>query len=224
MMSRFIPLLRTEWRSAALVYGVALALLGIVILISWAGGYSLKSQLRHPASAAQISPLVGGVFYLGVLTWAAGAAICAFCFLFLRQQRHSESNFFLYSALVTSMLVLDKLFELNDYVFPRYLGIGEGRTYLLYGAILTSYLFTFRRTIWRTNFIPLAVAFAFWAVGAFLDLSYLFLPFYFPRWVYLAKDMLKLLGIVGWTAYFVMTGLDAMRTAVFRPDQNTNHV
>ena len=214
---------RTEWKTTGLVYALALGLLSMMLMISWVGGYSLKSQLRHPASAAQISPLLGGIFYLGVLTWAAGAAICAFCYLILRQQHSSEAKFFLYSTLVTSMLVFDKLFELNDYVFPRYLGIGEGSAYLLYGAILVYYLFTFRNTLWRTNFIPLAVAFVFWAVATFLDLSYLILPFYYPRWVYLAKDILKLLGIVGWTAYFVMAGLDAIRTTAFQIGRKTNH-
>ena len=100
--------------------------------------------------------MVGGIFNLAVLVWAAGAAICGFCYLFLRGEHQSGASFFLNSGLVTSMLVLDKLFELNDYMFPLYLGIGEGIAYVLYGIIVILYLFKFRHTIWRTNLVPLA--------------------------------------------------------------------
>lgn len=203
---------RLAWRNVALIYGITCCVIALLIVVSFLGGYSLKSLLRHPASSAQISPLVGAIFYLGVLLWMAGAAICAFCYLFLRTQQQPKSSFFLYSTVVTFMLVLDKLFELNDYVFPRYLGIGEGRAYILYAFGLMLYFFTFRHTILRTNLTPLVVAFTIWALATFIDLSYLILPFYYPRWVYLAKDILKLLGIVGWTSYFVMAGMDAIRS------------
>ena len=78
-------------------------------------------------------------------------------------------------------------------------------------------------SILNVRILGLAVAFAFWAVATFLDLSYLMLPFYYPRWVYLAKDILKLFGIVGWTTYFVMAGIDAIHAANAQRDCKQNH-
>lgn len=183
----------------------------------------LKLQNRIPVEYLTRDPLAiakapfywGAISNLGILVWCGAVVISWFSFKILQNLNiYSEfSRFFLFSGAITSILLLDDLFLLHEELFPYYLKIPEKLVYLGYGMLISLYLVKFRKTILKTEFILLVLAFGFFGLSVFLDL----LPI--ADWFgsdneYLLEDGTKMLGMVSWLAYFGRTCAEQIQQVI----------
>ncbi|TAG78372.1 MAG: hypothetical protein EAZ21_12845 [Betaproteobacteria bacterium] len=113
--------------------------------------------------------------------------------------------FALSSALLSGWLMLDDLFLIHEDLANRYLGIGEKSVLAALGTFVFAYLVAFSRTILRTNYSNLAIAFVFLAASVVIDVL---LEKWVERlgpWTVFVEDGLKWIGICFWCAYHAAT-------------------
>lgn len=167
-------------------------------------GVEIPELTRDPTAVAGVGPLTGGLSSIGVLLWAASAAIWLFSAWLLRERGSpADARFALGTGLFTAYLVLDDLFLLHEELAPRHLGIDEDVFVGLLVVLASVYLILFRRRVFRRDALLLHFAFALFAGSLFLDA--VLEPRYWPdgNWVYLVEDGLKWLGIACWAGYCV---------------------
>jgi hypothetical protein len=154
--------------------------------------------VRDPAQLAKYPVYVGLLSNVGVLLWCACAAIYLYSATLAGQRE--VARFFLGAGLVTAMLGLDDFFILHEEVLPATLGVAEEAVLAAYGLAMLAFLGRFARLILRTEFLLLGLTFGFMGGSIVLDGGV------FNQGLnYLLDDGLKLLGIVGWLAYYVRT-------------------
>ncbi|ABA87886.1 hypothetical protein Pcar_0627 [Syntrophotalea carbinolica DSM 2380] len=196
------------------LYLPAGVLLLTVLLASVHMDIPLAMFTRDPADITHTSPFLGVVSNICILLWCASAAICFFSFFVLRKTgANSAAIFFLFSGLLTSMLMLDDLFLLHERIFPEYLHWRQRYIYLSYVSIVLVYLTAFRHIIFKNNFLLLALALGFFFLSVAVDcmatkMETLVLDYH------LFEDGFKLFGLASWLGYFGEKSLYMM----FRPD------
>lgn len=94
-----------------------------------------------------------------------GRHLLLFLFVLRKTGANSAAIFFLFSGLLTSMLMLDDLFLLHERIFPEYLHWRQRYIYLSYVSSVLVYLAAFRHIIFKNNFLLLALALFFLSVG-----------------------------------------------------------
>lgn len=165
---------------------------------------------RDPADITLSSPFIGIVSNICILLWCATAAICFFAFSALHNQAHGKmAAFFLFSGLITSVLLLDDLFLLHERIFPEYFHWRQRYIYVSYVSIVLAHLIAFRKVILKSNFIILGMALVFFLLSVVVDCISAkmgeFLPFF-----HLYEDGFKLFGLASWLGYFGQTALHAI--------------
>jgi hypothetical protein len=148
-------------------------------------------------------PLVGIVSNVGVVVWAATAAITLFTALALRRRGEARGvwRFPLGAGLLTCWLMLDDLFLFHEWLFPEVLGVRTRFLFAAYLGVTAFFLIRFAALIRRTTYPLLILSLGFFGTSVGLDV----LPdgwFRQHDWLYLIEDSGKLFGIVGWFAYF----------------------
>jgi hypothetical protein len=191
------------------VYVPTLFVLGIVVVIRLITGIPI-SFFTGDASVVAHAPLYAGFLSnVGILVWCSTAAICVFCAALLHQEIDSGrdlAQFFLFSGLITSILLVDDLYLLHSLIFPRYLHIPEKLVYLGYGVGLLLYLMRFRTVILKSEFPLLIFALGFFGLSIIIDIRPV--DFYGQN---LLEDGSKLLGIISWATYFINAGLSQLK-------------
>lgn len=207
----FLPSLRNaaSLLDFAAVVVVATLVLGLVAWLRLVQDVPIHVMTSDVTSMAGVPAYTGFVSQLGILFWAAAAALCLFCAAIARGRAGGEqARFFLASGLLTLVLALDDLFLLHESAFPH-LGVPEKLVFASYGAFALYYLLRFRRIILATEFLMLATAFAFFGLSVALDV--LNPPGINP---YLLEDGTKLVGVLAWLAYFARTAAASLH---YRP-------
>lgn len=176
--------------------------MAVAVVASFAGIEPSRFTL-DPAVLAGFHPLLGVVSNVSVLLWAAAATICLFTAAVLRSaEREPEYRLFLFSAgILTTWLLLDDFFLFHEWLLPNYLGVPQAVVLAAYVGLFCLFLLRFVGLILRTGYLPLALALSFFAMSLAIDQ----LPrewFSALNFLYLVEDGAKLLGIVGWLAYF----------------------
>lgn len=180
-------------------------LLGTTFLISYGLDIPVAWLMRDPSMVTGDSPFVGFFSNVCVLLWCAIAAVCFFCFLILRKTSASEGAlFFLFTGVITLVLMLDDFFLIHEYVFPILLGLSELVLFAGYGLATVFVIIRFRKFIQETNLIFLLLALGFFGLSLGIDLLN-------NENLLLLEDGAKLLGIVSWFGYFVTTGVALIR-------------
>lgn len=169
---------------------------------------SISTMMGDRTAAAHIHPLTGAVSNLGILGWCATASICFFAAAAMRRDAPREARaFLLASALLTSYLMLDDLFQFHETLAPRYLGLSESSVYAALGATVCVYLVAFRRILMSMDAAMLAAAMALLGGSVVLDAILApWLGLNGPR-EYFVEDGAKLLGIASWCSYFSSASL-----------------
>lgn len=191
-------LLMTLW-----IYLPIIAILAIVPLQT---EIPLGNLTRDPLATVNQPFYIGFFSNIGVLFWCGAAAICLFTFALLQNYYRSRKihSFILSSGIISSILLLDDLFLIHEQVAPKYLFIPEKLVYLIYAVMLLVYLVKFRKTILKTDFSWLLLAFGWFALSLVFDKGIIPLsPALVERgFDFYLEDAAKLLGIVSWFTYF----------------------
>jgi hypothetical protein len=207
------------WRSAMWLFIPTTAFLAVVTVVVGDGRSVLvagrKRTIRlgelsqDAVSVAELPPWVGAVSMLSVLLWGAGAAIALFAAALVSRGRRSARGFFLYVGLLTMLLAVDDALLLHEAVIPGVLDVREELTLVLYAAALLAAVVWFpARFSDPSSRAMLLMAALFFAAAMFLDVYELRLPH--RTWI---EDSCKLLGIVGWVGFLVLSAARELRPA-----------
>ena len=192
------------------------------LLAMWAAGGSLLGVVAAQRSVAVeqlfLDPafLSGEPWYtgvlsdLGVLGWAA-ATVTALWGGWVAGQtgRPTASRFLRAGALVSVILLADDLFQLHADLL-RFMGLPKGIRQLVIVLPAVAWLLRYAADIARTRWVILAGALT--GFGASLLVDGLAPP---DSTVGLfVEDSAKLLGVLAWTQYLVLTSLDIMRSTI----------
>jgi hypothetical protein len=197
----------TLWRQVrglapllAALYVPATALLLGALVASRVKKRSFGVFTRDPTTIMGAHPLIGLVSSVGVLGWCATASLCLFTWGVTRHRVAGRLGdmFLLIPGLLTTVLMLDDLFEIHETLAPRYIAVPDDLLIVPYVLVAVGWAVAFRRRILRTEYLLLLIAAGGFTVSGVVD-ALTDAP-YDSR--YLLEDGLKFLGIVGWLGYF----------------------
>lgn len=78
-------------------------------------------------------------------------------------------QFLLYSALLTTYLLIDDFFQIHDHYLHYKLGISEKITYMVLGIASCTLIIKFRQTILRTDYFIMLLGIGFLAISVIAD-------------------------------------------------------
>jgi hypothetical protein len=184
------------------VYGGALLLVAAVAAGSRVVDRPVSYFTREPADALHAPAYVGALSNLGALLWAIGATASLLTWLVLSRSARSP---LLWGGLLTALLLADDFFQLHDDYYPS-LGIPQRGANAAYFLLTVVYLVVFRDWLRARSGWMLLLAFGLLGLSAALDSAF--------RDQDAVEDATKLLGIVTWATFFVLTSLDELRRAL----------
>jgi hypothetical protein len=146
------------------------------------------------------------IFYLGWFTsiseimWCTAISICLFSAFLLPRSSRRFQIFLFASALVMLLLFIDDRFRLTLIlcVFFGTCQLVKLGVYLLYGLLLITYAWVFRRTIRQTPYIPLLISFCLFGFSSAIDIA----PISSRGIHAMLEDGTKLIGLINLTIYF----------------------
>lgn len=189
-----------------LIYGFSLAILLLALLGSWLIDRPISDFTRDLAAIAHIPPYIGFVSNVGILLWCAATTIALMsAALMSRTQAHAlPARFFISLGALSSILMLDDFFEFHEWIFPKFLGIHEKTSFLLYGILLLYILIRFRSVYLKTSYFLLYSALCGLAMSVLIDR----VPDNIIPHHYLFEDGFKLIGIANWLAFTLQAAFD----------------
>lgn len=151
-------------------------------------------------------PLNYSTFYLGWFTsiseilWCTAIAICLFAAFLLPKSNRRFQTFLWGSATVMLVLFFDDRFRLTLFLcaFFGVCKIVKLSVYSIYGFLLISYAFLFRRTIRLTPYVPLLIAFLLFGFSSAIDVT----PISSRGIHAMLEDGTKLIALINLTIYF----------------------
>ena len=167
-------------------------------------------QLFLDAAFISGEPWYTGVLSnLGVLAWTAAVVAALFGgWVAAQTGRPSAARFLRGGALVSAILLADDMLQLHADLF-RVLGIPKGARELLVVAPAVIWLVRYAGEIARTRWVIM--------VGALIGLGGSFLVDVLTppgtRWI-VVEDSAKLLGVLAWAQYMVLTSVDITRSTI----------
>jgi hypothetical protein len=204
---------RSSWPIIGLILAVSAVLIGAGLLLHFWVGIPISELTRDPTAIVGEPLYTGYLSQIGIFFWSASAAVCMFSATVLSRSLDNLKikHFLLVSGMLTLVLGLDDLFLLHEVFFP-YFGIPENAILVSYAGFVLFYLVRFFSIILKTEYILLGMALVFFGVSVTLDLFKLH-----SIDPYLFEDGAKLVGILGWLAYFFRTGISAVSHNAAQP-------
>ena len=201
----------------AYIYISAIFVLLALTFGSLVAGIPISYFTRDPSALMGVPFYIGLLSNLGILLWCSSAAICLFSFMVFRGvvKNTEVALFFLFSGILTIILLFDDFFLIHESVFPNYLNIPEKLFYAGYVPTLLTYLVRFRKIILKTEFLLLLLALTFFGLSIFTDLFQQTFDILKPNLVDLIEDGSKFLGIVSWCAYFVRVCVTQVKSKIW---------
>ena len=201
-MSANAPGLRAHWyglpnnRWLLVLYLPVLAFLLLVTIVTFPSKIALLDLTRDMAAIAHVHPFTGVVSNVGILLWCATAAICLFSSGLLREQGlRAEARFLLWGGLLTTLLLVDDLFMVHEYIAPVNFHVNEKLVLASDACAAGAYLLSQRRVILADNYHLLATAMVLFMASMLVDFAD------GAGWWRPAEDGFKLLGIASWFGY-----------------------
>jgi len=157
-------------------------------------GIPVADLTRDPASTLGVHPFIGIVSTVGILLWTATASICLFSAARARRRgADDDARFLICTGALTSMLLVDDLFMLHEWVFPLHIGVLEEIVYGTYVLIFLACYLRFRSALADHGLALLLLACACFAASILCDQL---VPNEGVQ--YLVEDGFKLTGITAW--------------------------
>ncbi|HEC09413.1 MAG TPA: hypothetical protein ENI86_07585 [Acidimicrobiales bacterium] len=215
---------RFAWRRQfRLVVPLALSWAGTLVVLAAAG-----LQRSVPAAELFLDPsaLAGAHWYagllsnLGILAWTTAVVSALWGgWVAGRTGRPGAARFLLDGALVTVLMLVDDLLRLHSGVLPSLFGVSKAVAMLMVVAPTVAWAVHFGSEVLRTRWLVLISSLSALAFSVVAD-----------RFInrgtatgILLEDGAKLLGVVAFALYFVLTSMDitrsALRAAVGDPGQ-----
>ena len=174
-----------------------------LVLVMVAGVVGTLNQLdlgvltRDLAALGHVPPYYSAISSLGILCWAATAALCCFTGLAVTG---AARTFLLGAAALSAFLCMDDLFMFHEGVFWPLFGIPQKVTYALYMAIVALHIFRCRAYVLDGNWGALVLALGLMGSSAAIDVIFSYMPPEITATFY--EDCLKFVGITVWLGYF----------------------
>jgi len=195
--------------------GLTLGVLGALGWFAKASGKSYRFVVLFK------DPYAGGPFYQAFFTnfseviWCIALAICLFCFGLMKSLGRRYDWFFLATAAVIAMLLLDDMQRIS--LVAKYgLGVPKIVMYGLYVTVIAIYAWLFRRRIAKDTPYPLLlIMVGMFAISATSDV--------FgnakqqPGRFALFEDGTKLIGLVNLMLYCWLVGQQEIKRLIIRP-------
>lgn len=184
------------------IYTPIVVLFAVVIVIRLRTGIAIAEFTRDPLGFTGIPVYTGSISNLGIMIWSAAAAVSLFGYGVSRWQGTGGHTrpLLLVAGLVTLVLTLDDLFMLHEVVLPD-LGVPQNLVYATHAVMLVGFVAVFWRTILRTPWVLLVLAYAGFGFTVFADFL---APLVTIPGMYVFEDGSKLFGIVSWCAWLTM--------------------
>ncbi len=179
----------------------------LVLALHFGTGTRFMVLTRDPAATNNTPIYVGILSNLGVMLWAASAAVCIFSASVIKKRGSLSQlkNFFLFSGLFSLCLGIDDLLMMHENFFPNTLMIPEKIVYLCYLLITFSYLLFYVETILCSSYLLLYLALLFFSISVGMDKL---LPFCEIETFF--EDGFKFTGIIFWLTYYTHTALESL--------------
>lgn len=194
-----------------LVISLSVFLLLSMVLICNYLDIPVERLTRDPAASLAV-PFYSGYFsQLGGIFWIASACFAFFTGIIIK---NGSRKFMLFSGGFVLLLAIDDIFMLHDGLFPE-MGINENVFYLTYAILTIVYFRLFYRTILKSPFVLLLLAFGFLGLSVIIDL--LPVPGSINRYIF--EDGFKMMGIISWMAYTFKTGKRLLERSARAPGE-----
>lgn len=190
------------WPWAVLAAGTAILLNGIGLFVSATTDTPIGFLLRDPNAIAELPFYYGALEYAGIVLMAGTAGIAVFSSTLSTGR---AARFLILGGLLTLWLACDDLYMLHEQSPRVYLN--ERIVFGIYGALVLVFAVTNLSHLLQTPFILLLAAGVFFASGIALD-SFAGFARRFPSGL---ENMLELIGICFWSAYFIKCSRNALR-------------
>ncbi len=192
------------------IYLITLAPVLLLLAGVWYQPYvPIGELMRDSLLVAEVSEdcchiYYGAVSNIGVLLWAAGAAILFFTALVMllaggSDQRHLVFQFIL-GGVLTTLLCVDDFFLVHDVVLPK-LGFSETVAYVVYAVIALIYVIYARNEILAARWPMFLISIFCLALSVKIDV---FMN-YDNDFRLLIEDGAKLIGIAAWLSFHAET-------------------
>jgi len=200
----------------ALVPGLAVLL--AVAMARAVGDVPMHYLTRDIATLAGVHPFFGVMSNLGLMLWAAAAAVSLLTVLVLMKSGESNPKFFLASGVLSLWLLFDDAFLFHEELGPKHLGIMTELALAALAAGVMAWLAVFRREILAGGPFFLVLALGMFA----LSLGFDFAADFFPAeetdesWRIFYEDAPKWLGIVFWLAFHINASVNTLTRSEFQ--------
>ncbi len=192
-----------QLREARLAIGLCLAaasaILGGCLTLHVARDVPFRALMQDPTAYLGGQAYVGVVSQLGIMIWVAAAATCLFGAFIAHRAGRSGARFLLASGALSGFLGADDLLQLHEDILPL-AGVPQTAVLACYAALGLAYLAAFRRDILALNPVLLALSCGFLGLSLAIDLV-----FAHGDVQTFAEDGAKLVGILFWGAFFVVS-------------------
>ena len=156
-------------------------------------------------------PLYGGyISHVGGIMWSLAAGISLFAGTFLNRMggvHRRWGGMLLMYGVLTFVLLLDDLFMLHE-TWYRYTGKSQKWTLMVQGLLTAWFFLRYARPILESRWALLVGAIFCFGGSLVVDLDYLILP---DTYHHLVEDGMKVLGILAWCTYGIITSAEGMR-------------
>ena len=193
------------------VYVFCCLFIVFIYLLTENTNISVYELVADPNEVGQVAPYTGLVSTIGNLLFCATAAICIFTahlISYLNSNTRRWCLFLKYSGYFVLLLLADDMWQFHENFYTLLSGVelttresqnfGETVVFGIYGLLFSVYLVKFRKIIYQTELLTLALTFIFFAVSTTFDI-------FFPdiKGHFILEEGFKLLGIVSLLIYYI---------------------
>lgn len=193
-----------------------------VLLAGVQPGAELEELFLDPAYVTG-SPWYTGLFSnIGILAWTvAVTAAVGGAWVSARAGRPTAATFLISGALVTSLLLADDLLQLHADLLPS-TGMRQGFAKVIFIAPVPLWVWANRVEIARTRWLVLGAALAGFGLSLFSEAIAPILDLGSPTDL-VVEDSAKLLGILAWAQYFILTTGDITASVITEASDRRDH-